>query len=43
VPTRGGQNLLISKGPMDQRPVESRPDVLLFTSEPLVAPLEVFP
>jgi putative CocE/NonD family hydrolase len=41
VPTRGGQNLLIPKGPMDQRPVESRPDVLLFDSEPLEKPLEV--
>jgi predicted acyl esterase len=41
VPTRGGQNLLIPKGPMDQRPVESRPDVLLFTTEPLAEPLEV--
>jgi predicted acyl esterase len=41
VPTRGGQNLLISKGPMDQRPVESRPDVLLFTSATLMEPLEV--
>jgi predicted acyl esterase len=41
VPTRGGQNLLIDKGPMDQRPVESRPDVLLFTSAPLDAPVEV--
>jgi predicted acyl esterase len=41
VPTRGGQNLLIPKGPMDQRPVESRGDVLLFTSEPLDQPLEV--
>lgn len=41
VPTRGGQNLLITKGPMDQRPVESRPDVLVFTSEPLAEPLEV--
>jgi predicted acyl esterase len=41
VPTRGGQNLIISKGPMDQRPVESRPDVLLFTSRPLEEPLEV--
>lgn len=41
VPTRGGQNLLIPKGPMDQRPVESRSDVLLFTSEPLTEPLEV--
>lgn len=41
VPTRGGQNLLIDKGPMDQRPLESRPDVLLFTSQPLAEPLEV--
>lgn len=41
VPTIGGQNLLITKGPMDQRSVESRPDVLVFTSEPLTAPLEV--
>lgn len=41
VPTRGGQNLLITKGPMDQRPVESRPDVLLFTSEKLTEPVEV--
>ena len=35
VPTVGGQNLLISKGPMDQRKVEARPDVLLFTTAPL--------
>src|SRR4051794_1040293 len=41
VPTLGGQNLLIPKGPMDQRPVESRPDVLLFTTEPLARPVEV--
>jgi putative CocE/NonD family hydrolase len=41
VPTRGGQNLLIERGPMDQRPVESRPDVLLFTTEPLARPVEV--
>lgn len=41
VPTRGGQNLHIPQGPMDQRPVESRPDVLLFTSKPLEEPLEV--
>jgi predicted acyl esterase len=41
VPTVGGQNLLISKGPMDQRKVESRPDVLLFTTEPLPEPVEV--
>ena len=27
-------------GPRDQRPVESRDDVLVFTSEPLAAPLQ---
>ena len=41
VPTRGGHNLIIDRGPMDQRPVESREDVLLFTSAPLSEPLEV--
>jgi predicted acyl esterase len=41
VPTVGGQNLFNSKGPMDQRQVESRPDVLLFTTEPLPEPVEV--
>jgi predicted acyl esterase len=41
VPSRGGQNLLIDKGPMDQRPVESRADVLLFTTEPLAESVEV--
>src|SRR4029453_7403328 len=34
-------NLLITKGPMDQREVEKRPDVLVFTTEPLPEPLEV--
>jgi putative CocE/NonD family hydrolase len=41
VPTRGGANLFIEKGPIDQRPVESRPDVLLFTTAPLTEPVEV--
>jgi predicted acyl esterase len=41
VPTVGGQELFIPAGPRDQRPVEGRPDVLLFSSEPLPAPLEV--
>lgn len=41
VPTVGGQNLLLPKGPMDQRIIESRPDVLVFTSEKLAEPLEV--
>ncbi len=41
VPTVGGQNLNIPKGPMDQRKVESRPDVLLFTSKTLTEPVEI--
>ncbi len=39
VPTRGGNNLTIPAGPFDQRPVENRPDVLVFTSAPLAEPL----
>ena len=41
VPTIGGANLLITKGPRDQRPVEGRPDVLLFTSKEMKNPLEI--
>ncbi|GIV08773.1 MAG: putative peptidase [Fimbriimonadales bacterium] len=41
VPTRGGRELSLPAGPRDQRPIESRPDVLVFTSEPLPQPLEV--
>lgn len=41
VPSLGGGNLTITAGPMDQRPVESRPDVLVFTTAPLEKPLEV--
>jgi predicted acyl esterase len=41
VPTIGGQNLTIPKGPMDQRPVETRPDVLVFTTGTLDEPVEV--
>ncbi len=41
VPTLGGSNLVLDSGPRDQRPVEERPDVLLFTTEPLAEPLEV--
>lgn len=40
VPTLGGQNLTISYGPYDQRPVSSRSDVLAFVSPSLEAPLE---
>lgn len=41
VPTVGGYELTVPAGPRDQSAVEARPDVLVFTSEPLVAPLEV--
>lgn len=40
-PTRGGGNLNIAAGPMDQRPVEGRTDVLCFATEPLAVPLEI--
>lgn len=40
-PTFGGNNLIIDMGVKDQRPVEERRDVLVFTSEPLTAPLEI--
>src|SRR5258708_6455355 len=44
VPTRGGALLMAAKyirGPVDQARTEARPDVLLFTSEPLSQPLQV--
>ena len=41
VPTVGGIQLSIPAGPMDQKKVESRDDVLVFTSSPLTHPLEV--
>jgi predicted acyl esterase len=41
VPTIGGANLVITKGPKDQRPVEDRPDVLLFTSRELKKRVEI--
>jgi predicted acyl esterase len=40
-PTQGGANLVLPAGPLDQRPVEGRPDVLVFTTEALEAPLEI--
>ncbi len=36
-----GHLIGLDAGPMDQRPIESRPDVLVFTSEVLEQPLEV--
>ncbi|MGE3316737.1 MAG: CocE/NonD family hydrolase [Planctomycetaceae bacterium] len=41
VPTRGGQNLTIPKGPEDQKELETRPDILVFTTEALPEPVEV--
>lgn len=41
VPTRGGPQLTLPAGPVDQAPVETRPDVLVFTSAPLTRPLEL--
>jgi putative CocE/NonD family hydrolase len=44
VPTLGGALLLTPQfpaGPCDQRPVERRDDVLVYTSEPMRTPLEV--
>ncbi|WP_377273232.1 CocE/NonD family hydrolase [Peterkaempfera sp. SMS 1(5)a] len=44
VPTRGGALLMAPEypaGPVDQHDVEQRADVLVYTSEPLDAPLEV--
>jgi hypothetical protein len=41
VPTQGGPQLTLKAGAWDQRAIESRSDVLVFTSEPLAEPLEV--
>jgi predicted acyl esterase len=41
VPTVGGAELTLPPGPRDQRPVEGRPDVLVFSTPPLAAPREV--
>lgn len=41
VPTRGGANLILPKGPMDQRPLSERDDILRFSTEPLDEPVEV--
>lgn len=40
-PTVGGNNLTIPRGPMNQNKIENRSDVVLFTSAPLDAPVEV--
>jgi len=42
IPTHGGNNLVgANAGPYDQGKLEDRPDILVYTSAPLAAPLEV--
>lgn len=41
VPTVGGNNLFSPRGPMDQREVSQRKDVVRFESEPLDHPVEI--
>ncbi len=41
VPTVGGIQLTLPAGPMDQQKIESREDVLVFSTETLSAPVEV--
>lgn len=41
VPTVGGANLFPPKGPMDQRALADREDILRFSTEPLHEPLEI--
>ncbi len=41
VPTIGGRNLFLESGPMDQRDIEKRPDVMIFTTDPLTGDIEV--
>jgi uncharacterized protein len=41
VPTVGGNNLMLPLGPMDQREVSTRPDVLKYETEPLAQAVEV--
>lgn len=41
VPTIGGANLFLKKGPMDQRATGERKDILKFATPPLEAPIEV--
>jgi uncharacterized protein len=41
VPTLGGLNLFLESGPIDQRPIEARNDVVVFTTDPLQEDVEV--
>ncbi len=41
VPSIGGIKLGVDKGPLDQRPLDGRKDILRFQTEPLKAPVEI--
>ncbi len=41
VPTIGGRNLFLPSGPRDQRSIEGREDVLVFTTEPFAEDMEI--
>jgi len=41
VPTLGVANLILDAGPMDQSPLEGREDVLVFSTAPLLVPVEI--
>lgn len=41
VPATGGRHMTLPSGPFDQQALEARPDVLVYTSEPLSKPVEV--
>lgn len=41
IPTIGGHNLFLESGPKDQRSIESRTDILTFTTEKLLNDVEV--
>ena len=41
VPSVGGNNLMMDRGPIDQRAVSNRPDVIKFETEVLTSPVEV--
>lgn len=41
IPTLGGRNLFLESGPKDQRSIESRDDILVFSSNPLKEEMEI--
>lgn len=41
IPTLGGHNLFLPSGPVDQRPIETREDLSVFSSAPLTEEVEI--